>query len=70
MAMFCFGTGAILSQRLDVDVIVCISIKDDLLNCLEVFFPFRRCLSITAAAVWLFSMLMVVSGRMFLKFDR
>lgn len=57
MAMFCFGTGAILlSQHLDVDVIVCISIKDDLLNCLEVFFPFRRCLSITAAAVWLFSM--------------
>lgn len=40
MAMFCFGTGAILSsQHLDVDVIVCISIKDNLLNCLEVFPP-------------------------------
>lgn len=39
MAMFCFGTGAVLSQHLDIDVIVCISIKDDLLNCLEVFSP-------------------------------
>lgn len=34
---------------------VYISIKDDLLNCLK-YFSFRDCLSITAVALWLFSM--------------